>query len=98
MSTVTTIIDVRADILKYAGELERHSHEDLCCRMMLWAQVIRQHGIPLIRASKNKVEQQADNSNCMKVLCGCGDVIELNGTRDYKYEGGKYYCVDCMRS
>jgi hypothetical protein len=52
MSTVTTIIDVRADVLKYAGELEKHSHEDLYCRMMLWAQVIRQHGIPLIRAAK----------------------------------------------
>ena len=51
----------------------------------------------LIR-NKAEAQPQADNSNCMKVLCGCGDVIELNGTRDYKYEGGKYYCVDCMRS
>ena len=30
------------------------------------------------------------------IICDCGDHIELQGIRDYKFENGKYYCVDCM--
>lgn len=29
------------DIIKYADELSKHSHDDLYCRMQMWEKVIR---------------------------------------------------------
>jgi len=36
-----TGIEACEDIVKYAEELSKHSHEDLYCRMYMWAKAIR---------------------------------------------------------
>jgi hypothetical protein len=39
---------------------------------------------------------RADPDDRYKVICVCGDMIELRGNRDYAYINGVYYCVECM--
>lgn len=48
----------------------------------------------IIRADTLEAENERLKAQ-LKKECACGDIIELNGKRNYTFINGNYYCTDC---